>query len=67
MSNTSKLIVAFWVGVLIVLSFQRLTTDRQKVIDMPEEINEAVSGDTLTVYKVNADTVFIGFNNLRNR
>ena len=67
MSNNSKLILSFIVGVLVTLSFQGLTADRQKQIILPEEINEAVENDTLKVSRVTVDSIFIDFDNLRNR
>lgn len=40
---------------------------KPKYIDLPEEIEVAKDGDTLTVYKTTKDTVYIGFANKRNR
>jgi len=40
---------------------------KQRVIDLPEEWSEVKTGDSLIVYKVTPDTIFIGFNNAKNR
>lgn len=36
-------------------------------IDLPEEFNQVKQGDTLKVYKVTKDSVYIGFYNKANR
>lgn len=37
------------------------------VIDMPEEWKQIKTGDSLRVYKLNKDTIYLEFYNKRNR
>lgn len=41
--------------------------DKGKHLDLPEEWEEVKPGDTLKVYKINRDTIFIGFYNKANQ
>lgn len=38
-----------------------------KHIDLPEEWEAVKTGDTLKVYRINQDTIFIGFYNSENK
>ena len=37
------------------------------IIDLPEEWDEAKVGDTLRIYKIKHDTIFVGFYNTKNK
>lgn len=39
---------------------------KDKVIDLPEEINVCSVGDTLKIERINQDTIFVVFANKRN-
>lgn len=44
-----------------------ITKYKVPVIDLPEEYGQLRANDTLRVYKVSKDTIYIGFYNKRNR
>lgn len=60
---TASIIISLYLGAY--LERHKITNDKH--IDLPEEWDIAKQGDTLKIYKVNADTVFIGFYNSDNR
>ncbi len=48
-------------------AYMNHTQPKQKFIDYPEEIRNAKQGDSLIISRVTKDTVYLEFNNLRNR
>lgn len=64
---TVKDCIAIVLGVIVGSFITDLIKPKERVIDLPEEWSLAKQGDTLKIYKVNADTIFIGFYNSDNR
>lgn len=56
------LLAGFCVSQLIATGKDKTCLVSQKQIDLPEEIQIASKGDTLIVYAVSEDTIYIGFN-----
>lgn len=59
--------ISLCVGMYFGAFLERHKITNDKHIDLPEEWSLAKQGDTLKIYKVNADTIFIGFYNSDNR
>lgn len=64
-----KNILAFLIFCLIGFGLTQAYREskKQKFIDYPEEIRNAKQGDSLIISRVTKDTIYLEFNNLRNR
>ena len=61
------LILVMLFSLYIGIKVERLTNKPEKVLDLPEEWKEAKQGDTLKVYKVTKDSIYIQFYNYNNK
>jgi len=54
-------------GLICLVAYFYYYPKQRPVIDLPEEIGVVVKGDSLIVDRVSNDTVYVVFNNTRNR